>query len=361
VAVGDVNGDGKPDVIVANDSLDGNEGSVNVFLGKGDGTIQGGDTWLSGGQYATSVVVADVNGDGKPDLLVTVACGTCFTGSVGVLLNVSSGSTATTTAIASSSNPSVFGQPVTFTATVTGQGSVTPTGTVTFYNSTATLGTGTLNGSGVATYTTSSLAAGQYLMTATYGGDASNFGSSSSVLTQVVNAASFSVTPNPTSATVMAGQSATFTVTVTPQGLFNSPISFSCTGLPALAACTFKPASVTPNSSPVTSTLIITTTAQNASLANPFRRGSNPLYAMWLVLPAMLLGTAGMAAPKSRKLLSYCLAFLLVGGCLLQVACSSGSNGSSGGGGTPAGTYTITVIGAAGSTQYMTTVKTTVQ
>jgi hypothetical protein len=94
---------------------------------------------------------------------------------------------------------------------------------------------------------------------------------------------------------------------------------------------------------------------------SPIARRSSPLYATWLVLPAMLLGTAGMAAPKRRKLLGYCLAFLLVGGCLLQ-ACGSGSNGSgSGGGGTPAGTYTITVTGAAGSTQNTTTVTLTVQ
>ena len=95
-------------------------------------------------------------------------------------------------------------------------------------------------------------------------------------------------------------------LTVTPQGSFTSPISFSCTGLPALAGCGFSPASVTPNSSTVTTTLTITTAAPTASLAPPFGRRSSPLYAIWLVLPAMLLGTVGMAAPKRRKLLSYC-------------------------------------------------------
>jgi len=76
----------------------------------------------------------------------------------------------------------------------------------------------------------------------------------------------------------------------------------------------------------------------------------------------MLLGTAGMAAPKRTKLLGYCLAFLLVGGCLLQAACGSGSNGSgTRGGGTPAGTYTVTVTGAAGSTQYAAAVTLTVR
>jgi hypothetical protein len=44
----------------------------------------------------------------------------------------------------------------------------------------------------------------------------------------------------------------------------------------------------------------------------------------------MLLGTVGMAVPKRRKLLSYSIVFLLVSGCLLQVACNGASNSGSG-------------------------------
>jgi YVTN family beta-propeller protein len=177
----------------------------------------------------------------------------------------------------------------------------------------------------------------------------------------------FTVVPSLSSATVTAGQSGTFTLTVTPQGSFTNPISFTCSGLPALAGCAFSPASVTPNSSIVTTTLTITTAAPTASLAPPFGRRSSPLYAIWLVLPAMLLGTVGLAAPKCRKLLSYSIVFLLVSGCLLQVACNGASNSGSGGGGgggtggTPAGTYTVTVTGTAGATQHTTTVTLTVQ
>jgi hypothetical protein len=81
----------------------------------------------------------------------------------------------------------------------------------------------------------------------------------------------------------------------------------------------------------------------------------------------MLLGTVGMVAPKRRKLLSYSIVFLLVSGCLLQVACNGASNSGSGGGGgggtggTPAGTYTVTVAGVAGATQHTTMVTLTVQ
>jgi hypothetical protein len=74
IAVADVNGDGKPDVIVANDCLSNlncnNEGAVGVLLGNGDGTFQPAVSYASGGSTAVSVAVADLNGDGKPDLVV---------------------------------------------------------------------------------------------------------------------------------------------------------------------------------------------------------------------------------------------------------------------------------------------------
>jgi DNA-binding beta-propeller fold protein YncE len=178
---------------------------------------------------------------------------------------------------------------------------------------------------------------------------------------------SFTVATTPSSATVAAGQSGTFTLTVTPQGSFTTAISFSCSGLPSLAGCTFNPASVTPNASTLTSTVTITTAARTALLAPPSfgHRRLSPLYAIWLVMPAVLLGTARLAAPKRKKLLSFCLMSLLVGSCLLHLACagasSSTGSGGSGTGGTPTGTYPVTITGAAGSNQHTATVTLTVQ
>ena len=91
-----------------------------------------------------------------------------------------------TTTLASSLNPSLVGQPVRFTATVAPQFSGTPTGTVTFKNGTVTLGTATL-GNGAASYTTTKLAAGTWLITAVYNGSTSFASSTSTVLSQVVN------------------------------------------------------------------------------------------------------------------------------------------------------------------------------
>ena len=64
VAIGDLNGDGKPDLVVANY----NSSTVSVLLGNGDGTF-GPKTDYGTGSYPQSVAIGDLNGDGKPDLV----------------------------------------------------------------------------------------------------------------------------------------------------------------------------------------------------------------------------------------------------------------------------------------------------
>jgi fibronectin-binding autotransporter adhesin len=93
----------------------------------------------------------------------------------------------TVTALASSTNPSGFGQPVTFTATVSAlaSGAAPPRGQVTFKDGTTVLAIVSLDGSGRASFTTSVLAAGPHSITATYAG-IDTFGSSSASLTQNV-------------------------------------------------------------------------------------------------------------------------------------------------------------------------------
>ena len=120
---------------------------------------------------------------------------------------------ATTISLASSLNPSTFGQSVTFTATVKSTTTGTPTGTVTFKDGTTVIGTGTLS-TGVAKFTTKSLAVRAHSITGVYGGSVNFKATTSAVLTQTVNKAATSTTltssPNPST----AGQAVKFTATV---------------------------------------------------------------------------------------------------------------------------------------------------
>ena len=64
VAIGDLNGDGKPDLATANFDA---ASTVSVLLNRGDGSFQAKRDYATG-RYPHSVAIGDLNGDGKPDL-----------------------------------------------------------------------------------------------------------------------------------------------------------------------------------------------------------------------------------------------------------------------------------------------------
>lgn len=129
-----------------------------------------------GGTQITATAPA---GTGTVDITVTALGGTSATSAADQFTYALVGST---TALSSSQNPSSGGQPVTFTARVTGAG---PTGTVTFFDGGTAIGTATLV-AGTATLTTSSLTVGSHSITARYSGDGANAASTSAALIQSV-------------------------------------------------------------------------------------------------------------------------------------------------------------------------------
>ena len=173
----------------------------------------------------------------------------------GQLAPVASSIAATSTSIASNVNPSTFGQNVTFSATVNSV-SGTPGGTVTFKDGSATLGTASLNASGVATFSTSSLSAASHSISAIYGGSASFAGSTSGALAEVVNPVAAVATSTVVGASAnpsALGQSVTFSATVSsttagiPAGTvqfridganFGSPVALSNGSATSAAAAT---------------------------------------------------------------------------------------------------------------------------
>jgi hypothetical protein len=183
VAVADMNGDGKPDLLAAStwhrDNGD-SFGGVSVLRGNGDGTFQPANAYSTGNGEGMGVAAADVNGDGTPDLLVANLGSTYpWNSSVGVLLNLTTFTS--TTSVTSSPNPSQVSQPVTLTAKVTSGGSIPNGSTVTFYIGRITkIGTGTTV-DGVATLVTSFSKAGTYTVRASFAGKGDMKGSSGTV------------------------------------------------------------------------------------------------------------------------------------------------------------------------------------
>jgi hypothetical protein len=161
----------------------------------------------------------------------------------------------------------------------------------------------------------------------------------------------FSMAPSgSSSATISAGQTATYMVSLTPAGGFNQAVALSCVGAPSLSSCSFSSSSVTLNgSSPTSFEVTITTAGSSARLSGPFNghRSSTGLLAIW-ILPIGLAGLAfcgGKWRKHNRVISALGLISLLSLGLALS-ACGGGSTSSSTAGGTPAGTYTISVSGS---------------
>jgi autotransporter-associated beta strand protein len=149
-----------------------------------------------------------------------------FAASTSIALMQTVNMAATTTTLASSANPAVFGQSVTFTASVTptAPGAGTPTGTVTFEEGTNTLGTASLSASGTATFSPTTLAVGTHSITAVYSGDSNFATSTSTALAQIINpAGTATVRLAPSVNPSVFGQSISFTATITPNSGFQGP------------------------------------------------------------------------------------------------------------------------------------------
>lgn len=184
-------------------------GSVSFF----DGATLLGTGVLSGGVATFTTSSLSVG----PHALTAVYGGTGnFAGSTSPVDTQTVNQAGTTTALASAPNPSVFGQPVTLTATVTvtAPGAGTPTGSVSFFDGATLVGTGLVSG-GVATLTTSAWTLGSHALKAVYNADAQFTGSTSPVITQSVNQAGTTTALNSAPNPSVSGQTITLTASVT--------------------------------------------------------------------------------------------------------------------------------------------------
>jgi subtilase family serine protease len=231
---------------------------------------------------------------------------------------------------------------VTLTATVTPSSA---TGNVTFNNGSTVLGTVALSGgTGIATFTTTSLPVGTNTITATYNGSGSVSNSTSTAATVTVSSA-FTLAPTATSFSVTQGATINPTVTVTLNGGFTGTLTFTCTDPAPESICTPPPNTNTSG----TVSFQITTTAPTADLRRPFDRGTRIFYA--LLLPGLLgiVFTAGSRRRSLRGMRFLGLIVVLGFSTLWLASCGGSSNSNPGNQGTVKGSYTITVNATSGN------------
>jgi hypothetical protein len=234
-------------------SFGGSPTGTVIFFDSG---TQIGSASISGG-FARFTTAATALSGGSHSIVASYSGDANFTGSSSVAWGQTVNPAATSTALVSNLNPSVFGQSVTFTATVSSAISGTQSGTMSFYldGSSTPAQTSILSG-GSAQFSTSALAGGSHAVTVAFSSTNANFqGSSSAALAQ--NVEDFSVSDSPASLTISRGHSGTSTLTVKPVLAYGGNVSLSCSGAPANTTCTLSPTQVSLSGSSANATVTI--------------------------------------------------------------------------------------------------------
>ncbi|HEY2547198.1 MAG TPA: MBG domain-containing protein, partial [Candidatus Acidoferrum sp.] len=240
-----------PLTITANNAIK-NYGAMLTFVGTEftTGTRYNADrvasvTLISAGAAATATVASpgpiysisssSAIGTGLGNYTITYANGT-------LAVNKDN----TSTSLVSSLNPSLPGQSVVFTATVSNTSGTpaVPAGSVQFMDGASPLGAPQpVSGVGKATLTTSTLTVATHPITAIYSNSDGNFiNSTSAGLSQVVE--DFSITVTPATETISSGHQATYTVALAPINGLTGSVALSCSGAPPNSTCAISPSTV---------------------------------------------------------------------------------------------------------------------
>lgn len=364
-------------------------GDVNNQLGPGTFSSTASETVMATDSLtldASRNVTGNSNATSTGTASLTDSLGDQYSNTLTSAANVLTGVTVTSTSTGSTlfvtASPTTIaqGSTVTLTATVMPNNSMlVPTGRITFYANGNALSVLPLSG-GTISVGINFLHAGANLITATYDGDA-NFLPESSINPVTVNvtavAGSFTVGPaTPATVSVSPGASAIVSVPVTSGSTFMGTVALACTGAPTNSTCVVNPPSVAlvPSTGSVISTqtlsVVVTTTANTVAAVHAPSFGfpmAAPLGGITVAsLCLLMLPRRRGNALKPYNWKSRTLPLLLF--CGLGIAaltalsgCGSGStNQTAPSGGTPAGTYTITVTGTSGAITQSTTFALTV-
>jgi hypothetical protein len=262
--------------------------------------------------------------------------------------NPANGGSGVTVTVSPTNAPLVTGQQQTFTAIVSNASNQNVTWSVdgvTGGNSSA----GTISNAGV--YVSPSLP-GSHIVTVTSVQDPTKSASAAVTVNVVAHNGDFSLTSSPSSATISVGQSAQFTLMVTPVGGFNQVVNFTCANPPNVT-CSASPNAVTLDgihSVAVKLTANSTAGVAGASMLAPL--GTKVLFA----LSAMLLWPLLTVCDGRRRRGSMLTALVLALGLLTSCGGVKSSSGTTSSTGTAGGSYNLTVTGTSGNLRQVTTV-----
>lgn len=413
--VADLNGDGRPDLVLANL----NDGTISVALNTFPTagadlavTLAGNPSPVSvtqnltyrvtlqnqGPQDATNVALTETLPSGVSFVSASISAGTCAQVNLVVTCNIAklvSGDAALLTIVVIPTASGTANDSVSVAADETDENTANNTATVStrvdpmfkLRVAKSGAGIGTVSGGGgidCGSVCTVTLPTGTGVNIQASPSSGSGFGgwggacgqgpapgcdlvmsSDQSVTAEFDTLPNFAFWLNFSTITVQQGKTDTEVVNLYPEGpSFNSPISLTCTiqgaGRP-LPTCSFSPSSVTlADTNDGSSTLTIATIPATAARAVPL--GRTKLF-YTLSLPLLGLSLAGFSprSTRSRDKMASALLFstLLFAGLTFECSCS-GSPSKGGGGGTPPGNYLVTMTGSSGATQHSTTITLTV-
>jgi FG-GAP-like repeat len=342
------------DLLIAEDSGT----TVGVLLGNGDGTFTAApDVTVGSRPYA--LAVGDVNGDGKADLVATIdaCCPTPPAQGISLAFGNGDGTFAASTLLSSSVQNSALDMPwpgEIWIADVDGDTVPDLVYTNSEYGTVGILfGTGTGSATTPYFFDPVEFPAGQYAYALTINdvnGDGTpdaitgddDFAGASVLINGNGTAAApnYSLSANPSSINVSDGGTGTATITLTPVNFYGGTVTFTCTGLPLDMTCAFAPASLTPvGNAALSTTVTVTTKAPHGALRMPAdqHQGRTSLLACLTGMGLFGLLLAGDWKNKRNRRVGILLGILVLGMMFSLVGCSSTTPG------TPVGAQSVTI------------------
>jgi hypothetical protein len=332
LVVGDFNGDGKPDVAVAGVNSTGTDGDVWIYLGNGTGGFQAPiDIGIVG--PPVDLVAADFNDDGKLDFAVSTGSPT---NNVQIFLGDGTGnfSLKSTLSTGPGTGPSLIASDFNHDAIID---LAIPNDGISIYI-----------GKGDGTFTLATkLDGGAPIAAADFNDDGKidlAWLVNNSIAILFNGQPAFSMSPSgPSSITVSPGDSAKFTLQISPTNGFSGSVSFACSGLPKGASCSFSPSPLTVSGGAAKSvTVTVSTTAASSTLPLP-SAPSTPASTLHLYeLTTLILICTSLLILFSkrfdhRRLIGASTVALVLLLILTCVSCGGGSSGNGGNGGNGGG------------------------